>query len=108
MSNQVPNELEICFYVQGHEDAYPIFAIQFPNGYAPVPFKEIGCDEEGVFLATEDGQVTRISHDQGRACYDQAEGAPALLLHMLDDMGDFHSECEIVRLDRESGLAYGG
>lgn len=107
MRNHVPSELEICFYVQGHGESYPTFVIQFPPGYHPVAYREMGCDDDGVFLATEDGQVTRIGDDQALECYEHTEGAPALHLTMLDDMGDHHSECEIVRLDRENALALG-
>ena len=108
MQNYVPHELEICFYLHGQGEAYPEFVIQLPNGYEPVPYKEIGCDDDGVFLATDDGQVTRIRPEQGIECYEQTEGMAAVHLHLLDSTGESHSEFEVVRLDRESALAYGG
>ncbi|NTF17638.1 hypothetical protein G6L37_04445 [Agrobacterium rubi] len=107
MRNEVPHELEICFHVQGHSQSYPIFVVQSPPDYDPVVYSEMGCDEDGVFLATEDGQITRIRHEEGIECYEQSEGLPALHLHVLDDMGEHHGEFEIKRLTRESALAYG-
>jgi hypothetical protein len=107
MRNDIPNELEICFYVRGHDEAHSEFVIQFPQDYEPTQYAQIGCDDEGVYLATEGGDLTRIRGEEGVECWEHSQGMSSVHLIALDDTGEIHGEFEVVRVSREDVPVFG-
>lgn len=107
MRNEIPQDMQICMYVRGEGENNSLFITQSPLGYEPAPYASFGCDDDGIFLVTEDGDVTRVEGEAGFECYEHSEGCAAVLLQMLDSNGDFHSEYLITRLARDNAMAIG-
>jgi hypothetical protein len=107
MSNGIPEDFEICWYMRGVGELASVFVVQLPDDAAEVRYSSVGCDEDGVFLMTDDGEKTRISDDAGVECYDDTEECTALRLLVLNSRGGHDDEYEIARLPREAALVIG-
>lgn len=107
MTDRIPEELQICLYVQGvgEDKSTLVITPSIPGDYGS--FSAVGEDEEGLFLITEDGQKARFGEDFSEAVYDEPEDALLTVLVMDDDnVVDF--EYEISRLPRTVVPAFGG
>lgn len=124
MSNGIPQEFEICWYMRGIDQvqdeaeldgdaeadtsaAAAVFVVQLPDEADGVRYTSIGCDDEGVFLLTEDGEKSRINDEAGVECYDDTESCAFLRLLVLTNRGGHDDEYDITRLPREAALALG-
>ena len=107
MSNGIPQEFEICWYMRGVGQNASVFVVQLPDDAADVQYSSVGCDDEGVFLLTEDGEKSRINDAAGIECYDDTEDCTFLRLLVLTSRGGHDDEYDITRLPREAALALG-
>ncbi len=131
MSNGIPQEFEICWYMRGvdqlrddddvrlseeREDdgqmsastaAAAVFVVQLPDDAPGVVYTSLGCDEDGVFLMTDNGDKSRINDAAGIECYDDTEDCMFLRLLVLTSRGGHDDEYDITRLPREAALALG-
>lgn len=127
MSNGIPQEFEICWYMRGIDEvpdevdadanaeadvqdmppSAAVFVVQLPDDADGVLYTSIGCDDDGVFLVTDNGEKSRINDEAGVECYDDTEGCAFLRLLVLTSRGGHDDEYDITRLPREAALALG-
>jgi hypothetical protein len=93
--------------VQYSPSAAAVFVVQLPDEAIGVRYTSIGCDDDGVFLITDDGEKSRIRDKAGVDCYDDTEDCSFLRLLVLTDKGGHDDEYDISRLPREAALSYG-
>lgn len=107
MRSDIPRDMLMCAYFRGDNETSSVFMIQAAPGTEPVPYVSFGCDDDGVFLVSEDGHVTHVEGEGGIECYEHTADCDVVRLQVWDDMGDFHSEFDIARLPREHAMAIG-